>query len=43
MKVKLAGISLLALAMYSEAFAQNSINNINISGLKRVEKETALS
>ncbi len=43
MKVKLAGISLLALAMYSEAFAQTSINNINISGLKRVEKETALS
>ena len=43
MKVKLAGISLLALAMYSEAFAQTSINNINISGLRRVEKETALS
>ena len=43
MKVKLASISLLALAMYSEAFAQTSINNINISGLKRVEKETALS
>ncbi len=43
MKVKLAGISLLALAMYSEAFAQTSINNINISGLKRVERETALS
>lgn len=43
MKVKLAGISLLALALYSEAFAQASINNINISGLKRVERETALS
>ena len=43
MKVKLAGISLLALALYSEAFAQTSINNINISGLKRVERETALS
>ncbi|MBQ2885279.1 MAG: outer membrane protein assembly factor BamA [Alphaproteobacteria bacterium] len=43
MKFKLAGISLLALAMYSEAFAQTSINNINISGLKRVERETALS
>ena len=43
MKVKLAGISLLALAMYSEAFAQTPINNINISGLKRVERETALS
>ena len=43
MKFKLAGISLLALVMYSEAFAQTSINNINISGLKRVERETALS
>jgi outer membrane protein insertion porin family len=44
MKYKLAGISLLALAFCSEAIAENAtIGNININGLKRVERETALS
>ncbi len=43
MKFKLAGISLLALALCSEAMAQETISNININGLQRVERETALS
>lgn len=43
MKLKLAGISLLTLAICSHAIAQETINNINIQGLKRVERETALS
>lgn len=43
MKFKLAGISLLALAICSDAMAQGTIKNINIQGLQRVEKETALS
>ena len=43
MKFKLAGISLLALAVCSNALAQGVISNININGLQRVEKETALS
>lgn len=43
MKFKLAGISLLALAVYSNAFAQDNINYISIKGLQRVERETALS
>lgn len=43
MKVKLAGISLLALAICSDAMAQTSIRSININGLRRVERETALS
>ncbi|MBR5599633.1 MAG: outer membrane protein assembly factor BamA [Alphaproteobacteria bacterium] len=43
MKLKLAGISLLALTLCAEAFAQNIVKNIDITGLKRVEKETALS
>ncbi len=43
MKLKLAGISLLALALCSEAMAQGVIKNIDIKGLQRVEKETALS
>ena len=43
MKFKLAGISLLALAVCSNAMAQGVISNININGLQRVEKETALS
>ena len=43
MKVKLAGISLLALAICSDAIAQTSIGSIDINGLRRVERETALS
>lgn len=43
MKFKLAGISLLALSICSEAIAQNMVQDINITGLQRVEKETALS
>lgn len=43
MKVKLAGISLLALAVCSNAMAQTNIGSININGLRRVERETALS
>ncbi len=43
MKFKLAGISLLALAICSQAIAQETISNININGLRRVERETALS
>ena len=43
MRFKLAGISLLALAICSQAMAQGTINNISIQGLKRVERETALS
>ena len=43
MKFKLAGISLLALSICSNAFAQENIKNINIQGLQRVERETALS
>lgn len=43
MKFKLAGISLLALAVCSQAAAQGTISNISINGLQRVEKETALS
>ena len=43
MKLKLAGISLLALALCSEAMAQGVIKNIDIKGLQRVERETALS
>ena len=42
MKFKLAGISLLALAVCSNAMAQGVISNININGLQRVEKETAM-
>ena len=41
MKFKLAGISLLALAVCSNAMAQGVISNININGLQRVEKETS--
>ncbi|MBP5698734.1 MAG: outer membrane protein assembly factor BamA [Alphaproteobacteria bacterium] len=43
MKFKFAGISLLTLAICSSAIAQESIKNINIQGLQRVERETALS
>ncbi|MBO5039413.1 MAG: outer membrane protein assembly factor BamA [Alphaproteobacteria bacterium] len=43
MKFKLAGISLLALAVCTQAMAQENINSIKINGLQRVEKETALS
>ena len=43
MKFKLAGISLLALAICSNAVAQGNIRSINIQGLQRVERETALS
>ena len=43
MKLHLSGISLLTLALCSEAMAQGVINNIDINGLQRVEKETALS
>ncbi len=43
MKFKLAGISLLTLAICSNAMAQSVIKNININGLQRVERETALS
>ena len=43
MKFKFAGISLLALAICSNATAQETIRNINIKGLQRVERETALS
>ena len=43
MKLKLAGISLLALAFCSDAIAQEVVRNIDINGLKRVERETALS
>ena len=43
MKFKLAGISLLALSLCSQAMAQGVISNINITGLQRVEKDTALS
>ena len=43
MKFKLAGISLLTLAICSNAFAQGNIKSINIQGLQRVERETALS
>lgn len=43
MKLKLAGISLLALSICSNAAAQGVINNISINGLQRVERETALS
>ena len=43
MKLKLAGISLLTLAICSNAMAQSVIKNININGLQRVERETALS
>ena len=43
MKLHLAGISLLTLALCSKAMAQSVINNIDINGLQRVEKETALS
>ncbi len=43
MKLKLAGISLLALTLCSETMAQGVIKNIDIKGLQRVEKETALS
>ena len=42
MKFKLAGISLLALAISSNATA-DTIRNISINGLQRVERETALS
>ncbi len=43
MKFKLAGISLLALAFCSQAYAQDVFNNINVKGLQRVEKDTVLS
>lgn len=43
MKFKLAGISLLTLAICSNAVAQERIKNIDIQGLQRVERETALS
>lgn len=43
MKFKLTGISLLALAFCSDAIAQEMVRYIDINGLKRVEKETALS
>ena len=43
MKLNLAGISLLTLALCSNAMAQGVIKNININGLQRVERETALS
>ena len=43
MKFKLAGISLLAFGICSNAMAQGTIKNINIQGLQRVERETALS
>ena len=43
MRFKLAGISLLTLAICSNAFAQGNIRSINIQGLQRVERETALS
>ncbi|MBP3687956.1 MAG: outer membrane protein assembly factor BamA [Alphaproteobacteria bacterium] len=43
MKFKLAGISLLALAVCTQAMAQENINSIKINGLQRVERETALS
>ena len=43
MKFKLTGISLLALAISSNAMAQETIKNIDIQGLQRVERETALS
>ena len=43
MKFKLVGISLVAFAFCSNALAQGTIKNINIQGLQRVEKETALS
>ena len=43
MKLKLTGISLLALSICSNALAQGIVSNIDISGLQRVEKETALS
>lgn len=42
MKFKLAGISLLTLAICSNATA-DTIKSITINGLQRVEKETALS
>ncbi|MBO5441077.1 MAG: hypothetical protein J6A09_00730, partial [Alphaproteobacteria bacterium] len=43
MKFKLAGISLLALAVCTQAMTQENINSIKINGLQRVERETALS
>jgi len=43
MKFKFAGISLLTLAICSSAIAQETIRNIKIDGLQRVERETALS
>lgn len=43
MKFKLAGISLLALSVCTNAMAQSVISNIDINGLQRVERETALS
>jgi len=43
MRFKLAGISLLSLAICSNAMAQGTIKNITINGLQRVERETALS
>ena len=43
MKFKLAGISLLALAVCTQAMAQENISSIKINGLQRVERETALS
>ena len=43
MKLKLAGISLLALSICSDAMAQGLVRNIDITGLQRVERETALS
>ena len=43
MKLKLAGISLLTLSLCAEAMAGDVVKNIDITGLQRVEKETALS
>ena len=43
MKFKLAGISLLTLAICANAVADENIKSINIQGLQRVERETALS
>ena len=43
MKLKLAGISLLTLAFCIDAQANTTVNSININGLQRVERETALS
>ncbi len=43
MNWKLASISLLALGICTQALAQENIKSINIQGLQRVERETALS